>query len=74
MAEKEIEDIHIRNKMRLAYISTVLSFISVLVLSALIGFSLYIGSFNTAIGVAIGAIASVAGVFVYSKASRSRRE
>lgn len=80
MAEKEMSHRHeterklVNNKIRLAYVSTILSFISVLVLSALIGYSLYIGKFNTAIGVAIGAIASVAGVFIYAKVNQSRKE
>jgi uncharacterized membrane protein len=80
MAEKEmqhrqeIEKQESKNRISLAHISTVLSFISVLVLSGLIGYSLYLGQFGTAIGVAIGAIASVAGVFVYAKASRNKKE
>lgn len=80
MAEKEmrhrqeIEQRESKGRINLAYISTALSFISVLVLAGLIGYSLYIGRFGTAIGVAIGAIASVAGIFVYAKASRNKQE
>ena len=80
MAEKEMshrhkaEDKRLNSKVRLAYISTVLSFISVLVLAGLIGYSLYLGKFGAAIGAAIGAIASVAGVFIYAKASQNRKE
>lgn len=80
MAEKEmrhrqeIEQRESKGRINLAYISKALSFISVLVLTGLIRYSLYIGRFGTAIGVAIGAIASVAGIFVYAKASRNKKE
>ncbi len=80
MAEKEmrhrqeIERRESKGRISLAYVSTALSFISVLVLAGLIWYSLYIGRFGTAIGVAIGAIASVAGIFVYAKASRNKKE
>ena len=80
MAEKEmrhrqeIERRETKGRISLAYVSTALSFISVLVLAGLIWYSLYIGRFGAAIGVAIGAIASVAGIFVYAKASRNKKE
>jgi uncharacterized membrane protein len=80
MAEKEMEHRHetenrlIKNRIKLSFVSVILSFISVLVMSALVGYSLYIGKFGTAIGLAIGSIASVAGVFIYAKVNKSKKE
>ena len=80
MAEKEMQHRHenekrlLKNRIRITYLSVVLSFISVIVLSVLVGFSLYYGASGTAVGVAIGAIASVAGLFVYAKAQQNKHE
>lgn len=80
MAEKEMEHRHetenrlIKNRIKLSFVSVILSFISVLVMPALVGYSLYIGKFGTAIGPAGGSKASVAGVFIYAKVNKSKKE
>lgn len=79
MAEKEMEHRHkeesklLESRVRLTYLSVTLSFISVLVLSALVGYALHIGASGTAIGLAIGAIGSVAGIFIYAKANQTKK-
>ena len=79
MAEKEMEHRHheedrlLKSRVRVTYLSIILSFVSVLVLSALVGFALYIGASGAAIGLAIGAIGSVAGIFIYAKASQTKK-
>ena len=67
------EDRLLKCRVRVAYLSVILSFVSVLVLSALVGFSLYIGASGAAVGLAIGAIGSVAGIFIYAKASQTKK-
>ena len=80
MAEKEMEHRHQREdaeqrqdemllakRWKLAITSIILGFVCVLVLSALIGYALYVGADGIALGTAIGAIAAVAGLFTYSK-------
>lgn len=80
MAEREMNHRHeserkiLKNRIRLSILSTILSFISVLIMSILVGYSLYVGKFGTAVGATIGSIATVAGVFIYAKVSRNRRE
>ena len=80
MAESEMKHRHqeeeklLNSRIRVTYLSIVLSFISVLILTGLVGFSLYIGASGTAVGVAIGAIGSVAGIFVYAKAVQTKKE
>ena len=75
MAEKEMEHRHetenrlIKNRIKLSSVSVILSFISVLVLSAHVGYSLYIGKFGNAIGPAGGSI-----VFIYAKVNKSKKE
>lgn len=80
MAEKEMEHRHrkedriLRERNRLAYLSVILSFISVLVLAFLVGYALHEGADGIAVGTAIGAIASVAGIFIYAKVSQAKNE
>lgn len=85
MAEKEMEHRHQREDLllkqendrtlkvwRLALISTIFGFASVLILAFLIGFALYIGSDSIAVGTAIGAIAAVAGLFTFGQIMKSK--
>lgn len=86
MAEKEMEHRHkkenaiveqegvmLKKMWRLSLISTILGFVSVIILSALVGYSLYTGADGIALGGAIGAIAAVAGLFTYSQIIKNRR-
>ena len=79
MAESEMqhrhkqEEVLLRNRVRVTYVSIFFSFVSVLCLSGLVGFALYIGASGAAIGVAIGAIASVAGIFMYAKTNQTKK-
>lgn len=83
MAESEMqhrhkqEEVLLRNRVRVTYVSIFFSFVSVLCLSGLVGFALYIGAsgaaIGAAIGVAIGAIASVAGIFMYAKTNQTKK-
>ena len=45
-----------------------------LVLAALVGYALYIGTDNVALGAAIGAIAVVAGLFTVGQINKTRRK
>ena len=47
--------------------------LSVLVLSALVGYALHIGADGIALGTAIGAIAAVAGLFTYSQITKNKK-
>ena len=80
MAEKEMEHRHKREdimleqdeaymmkRWRISVISTILGFLSVIILSLLVGYAIHVGADNVALGTAIGAIAAVAGLFTYSK-------
>lgn len=87
MAEKEMEHRHKREdvllkqeelllerRWNIAMLSTVFGFICVLVLSVLIGYALYLGVDNVALGSTIGAIAVVAGLFTYGKIKQGQKE
>ena len=87
MAEKEMEHRHKREdaiieqdkramdkEWALALISTILGFVCVLVLAALVGYALYIGTDNVALGAAIGAIAAVAGLFTVGQINKTRKK
>lgn len=68
---KQDEDYAVK-RWRLSVISTVLGFLSVIILSMLVGYALHIGADNVALGTAIGAIAAVAGLFTYSKLKQGK--
>jgi uncharacterized membrane protein len=80
MAEKEMEHRHknedkiLVDRIRLSYISIILFFVSVVILSVLVGYGLYLGADGVAVGAAIGAIASVAGLFIYAKVRQNKKE
>ena len=80
MAEQEMkhrhqcEDTLIKDKNKIAFISVILSFVSVIVLSILVGYALYLGADGVAVGTAIGAIASVAGIFIYAKVQQLKKD
>lgn len=76
MAEKEMEHRHknemmlSRNVVRTTFTSIVFAFISVLILSGLVFFSLYKGYDKVGASIAVGAISAVAGVFIFFKSKR----
>ena len=85
MAEKEMEHRHKKEyiileqdeaytlkRWKLSIISTILGFLSVIILSFLVGYAIHIGADNVALGTAIGAIAAVAGLFTYSKLKQGK--
>ena len=80
MAEKEqnhrheIEKVTLKRSNRLAVLSTVLAFASVLALIVLVFYAIYIGSNSTALAAIITAIAAVAGVFGLGKLFKARGE
>lgn len=80
MAEKEMAHRHkneekiIAERIRLSYVSIIMSFISVILLAVLVGYGLYLGADGVAVGAAIGAIASVAGLFIYAKVKQTKDE
>ncbi|MBR7053720.1 MAG: DUF2335 domain-containing protein [Prevotella sp.] len=87
MAEKEMEHRHKREdaiieqdadamskEWKLALVSIILGFVCVLVLAFLVGYALYRGTDNIALGTAIGAIGAVAGLFTYGQISKARKK
>lgn len=76
MAEKEMEHRHenetrlSKNVIRTTFTSIVFAFISVIILSGLVFYSLYKGFDTVAASIAVGSIAAVAGVFIFFKAKR----
>lgn len=87
MAEKEMEHRHqkedsiirqdevaLSKRWKLALLSTWLGFVCVIILSSVVGYALFTGADNIALGTAIGAIAAVAGLFTYSKIKQERQE
>jgi len=78
MAESEMQHRHelekkaLADNSRLAFVSTILGFLSIIVLSVLVGFAIYQGNSGLAFGAIIGAIAAVAGLFTYSKVKSNR--
>jgi uncharacterized membrane protein len=73
MAEKEQLNRHLnetmvtKNVVRMSIIGVVFAFLSVLILSGLVFYSLLIGFAQTAAAIAVGAIAAVASVFIISR-------
>lgn len=73
MAEKEMEHRHknetmlSRNVVRTTYTSILFAFISVIILSGLVFFALHKGYDRVGAAIAVGAIAAVAGVFIFFK-------
>ncbi len=80
MAEKEMEHRHkiedklVKNNGLIAVLSLVFCLVSVIILAALVGISIYLGATGAAIGAAIGAIASVAGIFIYAKSRQNKKQ
>lgn len=78
MAEKEMEhrqDMErkmMKSRIRTAYISIVFAFVAILVLAAVVVYAIHLGMISTAIALSLGAIASVAGIFVYRKTVEKR--
>lgn len=77
MAEKEMdfrhksENRHHVNAVRVAVVSIVFAFISVLILSGLVLYALYKGFDAVAASIAVGSIAAVAGVFMFFKTKKN---
>lgn len=77
MAEKEMDFRHkSENKLqghavRIATVSIVFAFVSVLILSGLVWFALYKGFDTVAASIAVGSIAAVAGVFMFFKTKKN---
>lgn len=78
MAEKEMEHRHkledkaIKASTRLAMVSVIFGFCSVVVLSSLVGYAIHRGNTGLAFGAIIGAIAAVAGLFTYGKVKQAK--
>lgn len=78
MAEEEQKHRHQREdkilkaNIRMAYVSSVFGFASVFALVGLACYALSLGSVTAVIGTIIGAIASLAGLFVYQKSKSSK--
>ena len=79
MAEEEMkhrhvnEDIMTKNVIRTTYLSMSFAFLSVLIMSGLVFYSLYKGYSTVAGSIAVGSIATVAGVFLF-KSKRKHKE
>ena len=79
MAENEAKHRHemekqaVEHTIRMSNMGIIFAFITVLIFGALIFYALYRGLNVSTLGVAIGAIASVAGVFVFMR-SRSAKK
>ena len=65
-----MEKLALKHNANIAYTSLVFSFFSVVALAILVAYALAQGSITAAVGTAIGAIATVAGVFMYQKAKQ----
>gem|GEM_PF-2791833 len=58
---------------RLIITSTILAFLCVIVLGAVLCYAIYVGSNTAAIATAIGAITAVVGLFTYSKSKQKNQ-
>jgi uncharacterized membrane protein len=78
MAEKEAEHRHqqegrlVKNAIRVATVGVIFSFMSVVMFCGLILYALIKGLNIATLGLAIGAIASVAGVFIVFKSKKKK--
>ena len=61
-----------RNIVRVTFWGVIFAFISVLVLSSLVWYALYKGFDSVAATIAVGSIATVAGVFVFFKSKQRK--
>lgn len=78
MAEREMDHRHktdnktTKNIVRVTLLGIIFAFISVLILSGLVGYALYKGFDSVAASIAVGSIAAVAGVFIFFKSKQRR--
>jgi uncharacterized membrane protein len=80
MAENEAKNRHenekilIKNSIKLSFIGIIFAFVAVILFCLLILFALYKGYNLATLGLAIGAIASVAGLFIIFRSSSKKQE
>lgn len=68
----EIETFMVQKSSRVSTLGVVFAFISVVIFGLLIFYALYKGSDVATLGVAIGAIASVAGIFIVMRSRKNK--
>lgn len=80
MAEAEMRHRH-RNEDKLSrsviwttVMSVIFAFLSVIILTALSFYAIYMGYASVAASIAVGAIATVAGVFIYKSSRKGKQE
>ena len=74
LARRENERQRIKHSITIAYIGVIFAFLSVIIVSTLVWYSIYKSFEQTAAYIAVGCIAAVAGVFVFFRRNKKREE